>query len=88
MRFFPSVSSHVYNQHVLGLEWLLLPATVGPATHKGFLVGLDMVLVDMLKDQTHGKACLQRILMNVKNVDRSTAKQALFTKNTHECGEC
>ena len=48
VRFFASMSSHMNHQHILGLERLLFPATLTPATYKSLLVGLDMVLIDML----------------------------------------
>ena len=48
VRFLASMSSHMNHQHILGLERLLFPATLTPATYKSLLVGLDMVLIDML----------------------------------------
>ena len=49
MRFLARVSSHVYDEHVLGLEGFLLPRAVRPLTHERLLVRLDMVHVEMLK---------------------------------------
>ena len=49
MWFLSCMSSHMYDQHILGLKWLLFPTTLAPPTHKCLLVSLDMVLVDMLK---------------------------------------
>ena len=48
MRLFASMSSHMYNQHVLRLKWLLLARTVPPATHELLLVGRDVVHVYVL----------------------------------------
>ena len=49
MRFFPGVPPHVDHQHILCLERLLFPATLAPSTDEGFLVGLYVVYIDMLK---------------------------------------
>lgn len=38
----------MYNQHVLRLERLFGPRATFPSTHKGFLVGVDVIVVDML----------------------------------------
>ena len=43
------VSAHVDHQHVLGLEGLLLPRTLVPATHKLLLLSVDVVIVNMLQ---------------------------------------
>ena len=49
----PSVSAHVNHQHVLSLEWLLLPRAVVPAAHKLLLLPVDVVVIDVLQTQTH-----------------------------------
>jgi len=48
VRLLPGVSAHVDHQHVLGLEGLLLPGTIVPATHKLLLLPVDVVVVDVL----------------------------------------
>ena len=44
----PGVSAHVDHQHVLSLEWLLLPGALSPAAHKLLLLSVDVVVVDVL----------------------------------------
>ena len=51
MGFLAGVAPHVHDQHVLGLERLLLAAALGPAAHERLLVRLDVVLVDVLATQ-------------------------------------
>lgn len=48
MRFFPCVTSHVHNQHVLSLERFLVPGAAHPAAHEGFFAGVDVVRVYVL----------------------------------------
>lgn len=43
MRFFAGVSSHVNHQHVLSLERFFVPRTSLPATHKRFLVAVNVI---------------------------------------------
>lgn len=43
------VPAHVDNQHVLGLEGLLLPGAGLPAAHKLLLLPMDVLIVDMLE---------------------------------------
>lgn len=54
--FLPRVPAHVYHQHVLSFEGLLLPRTVVPAAHELLLLSVDVVIIDVLWDartQTH-----------------------------------
>ena len=47
--FLPSVPSHMDDQHVLSLEWLLLPRAIFPLTNERLLVSPNVVIVQMLK---------------------------------------
>lgn len=48
MRFLAGVPTHVHHQHVLRLERFLLTAAVLPAAYERFLVGMDVIVVDVL----------------------------------------
>jgi hypothetical protein len=48
VRLLPRVSAHVHDEHVLGLERLLLARAVDPSTHEGLFAGVDVVIVDVL----------------------------------------
>ena len=52
VRFFPRVPPHVHNEHVLGLEGLLLPGAVVPLADEMLLVRPDVVRVDVLWIET------------------------------------
>ena len=49
MGFLSSVSSHVYDQHVLRLERLLLPTALSPLADKRLLVRVDVVVCNVLQ---------------------------------------
>lgn len=48
VRLLTRVPAHVDNQHVLGLERLLLSRAGLPATHELLLLPVDVLVVDML----------------------------------------
>ena len=50
MGLFSRVPPHVYDQHVLRLERLLLPRAVPPLAHKVLLVRPDVVAVQVLHE--------------------------------------
>lgn len=59
------VSAHVNNQHVLGLEGLLLSRAGLPAAHELLLLPVDVFIVDMLeggKTRQGGKVSTVRSL--------------------------
>ena len=49
VRFLPRVPSHVNDEHVLRLEWLLIPRAADPLADERLLVGPDVVHVQVLK---------------------------------------
>ncbi len=49
MRFLSRVSTEMNDQHVLGLEWLLLTSTILPLAHKALLIGAHMVIIQVLE---------------------------------------
>ena len=49
MRLLSCVSSHVHHQHVLRLEGLLLARAILPATHERLLIGVDVVVIEVLR---------------------------------------
>ena len=57
MWLFTSVSSHVHNQHVLRLERLLFPAALLPTADEHLFVGLDVILIDVLRNQSMNMCC-------------------------------
>lgn len=50
VRLLTRVPAHVNNQHVLGLEGLLLSGAGLPAAHELLLFSVDVLIVDMLED--------------------------------------
>ena len=49
MWFFTRMPSHMYNQHVLRLEWLLLTDAVRPFTDELLALVVDVIVVDVLR---------------------------------------
>jgi hypothetical protein len=45
------MATHMYDEHVLRLEGLLLARTVPPLAHEMLLVRVDMVVGDVLQQQ-------------------------------------
>lgn len=52
VRFLASVSSHMHHQHVLSLKWSLLTRAVLPVANKFFLLPMDMLIIDVLQEDT------------------------------------
>lgn len=50
MRLLSRVAAHVHYQHILRLEGFFTPRTALPAADEGFLVALDVIVVDMLNE--------------------------------------
>lgn len=48
MWLLPSVTAHVYNQHILGFEGFLLSGTAIPVTSEVLAIFFDVITVDML----------------------------------------
>lgn len=46
--FLACMPAHMYHQHVLGLEGLLLSGALLPTTHKLLLLPMDVVIIDVL----------------------------------------
>ena len=48
MGLLPSVTAHVYNQHILSLEGFLLSGAAIPVTSEVLAIFFDVITVDML----------------------------------------
>lgn len=48
------VPSHVNHQHVLRLEWFLVPGAFLPSAHERLLIRVDVVVVDVLHELVLG----------------------------------
>ncbi len=55
VRLLAGVATHMYDEHILGLEGLLLARTVPPLAHEMLLVRVDMVVRDVLKQKIRKK---------------------------------
>ncbi len=58
VRLLAGVATHMYDEHVLGLEGFLLSRTVPPLAHEMLLVRVDMVIRDVLKQKEENQAKL------------------------------